>query len=1063
MMFLTFVWTLALFTFEIQAQQAVSQDNQSPDSKKADNFPPPGDNLVKTDESGDAFINDALANQRSFSLREAVEQGLANNKDIELSRNDVKMAEYKLTATKGVFDPVFRASPFYQKIRTPSRSFFESGADGAKVKSESFSGEVGVNGLSPKFGSQYLVAFSSSRETTDNTFSNFSKFYPSKLTFEIKQPLWRGRSIDEPRYRLEIAKRDFSMSDQSFRQKAIQQIAEIETAYWNLAFAYRNFQVQRDALTNARRQLESIKRNVEKGLSAPLDLVSVEAQIAKFEQNVYLALDNTEKTGNRLKNLIAKNEKDSIWQQTLLPTDFPPENKQVPDLTDAIETAFSNRPELQQIEILREKNQIEIDFRRDETRPRVDLNVGYAAEGFAGKINDAQRNPLNLLLSPFSERLNLLSQTSGLPPISFALPTTSAALSGGYRQSLDNLFKNRFGTFQAGVTIEIPFRNRRAKAELARTLVEGSSIETRREQMRQIIQLEVRNAVQGLRTAEAIIRSATAASTAAQKEYEGEQRRFNAGASSSSLFLVLERQTAFSARSKQRSRGADKFAKGCDGTESRSGNDFGCQQRRYFTTLIFKEKFKPSMKSKKIILIAGIFLAVVITGVFFLWKRPAKQTVLPVSGRIEGDDSAVASKVSGRVREIKVREGDAVQKGQTIALLDDEQINAKVEQANSNVRQTAARVRAAQQQILVLNEQLQQSELGTSQAKFDTEGRTRQAEAHVRSSRQHVLVMQEQLGQSELQVDQSKLDTEGKVRQAEAQLATAEKELTRAKADLKFARYDEKLYEDLYKSGDAPQRQYEQAKTTRETQESIVEAAQKQVEAVTGALRAISATKSNPAIASSQAEAIRKQIELARNEVDEALGELKATEALRSNPQIRLSQTASLEEQVKQAQEEVTAAQADLEQARAKLSETEADRADLEVVAPFSGTIITRAVEPGEVIVAGTPLVTLLNLEDVYLRAFVPQGESGLLKVGQKARVFFDSDPSKSVEAVLSRIDPDATFTPENTYFKDDRVKQVVGVKLKIQSQFGFAKPGMTADGEILIQNEQTVAGNGGL
>jgi len=50
------------------------------------------------------------------------------------------------------------------------------------------------------------------------------------------------------------------------------------------------------------------------------------------------------------------------------------------------------------------------------------------------------------------------------------------------------------------------------------------------------------------------------------------------------------------------------------------------------------------------------------------------------------------------------------------------------------------------------------------------------------------------------------------------------------------------------------------------------------------------------------------------------------------------------------------------------------------------------------------------------------------------------------------RIDPQATFTPENTYFRDDRVKQVVGVKLLIKSAIGFAKPGMPADGEILVQ-----------
>jgi len=99
---------------------------------------------------------------------------------------------------------------------------------------------------------------------------------------------------------------------------------------------------------------------------------------------------------------------------------------------------------------------------------------------------------------------------------------------------------------------------------------------------------------------------------------------------------------------------------------------------------------------------------------------------------------------------------------------------------------------------------------------------------------------------------------------------------------------------------------------------------------------------------------------------------------------------------------------------------------------------------------SGTPLITLVDLSKVYLRGFVPEGQIGLVKVGQAARVYLDSNPNTPVDAYVSRIDPQATFTPENTYFREDRVKQVVGVKLQLKAAVGFAKPGMPADGEIL-------------
>jgi HlyD family secretion protein len=155
------------------------------------------------------------------------------------------------------------------------------------------------------------------------------------------------------------------------------------------------------------------------------------------------------------------------------------------------------------------------------------------------------------------------------------------------------------------------------------------------------------------------------------------------------------------------------------------------------------------------------------------------------------------------------------------------------------------------------------------------------------------------------------------------------------------------------------------------------------------------------------------------------------------------------------AKRQVTAARADFDRTRAQLEEARADRQDLRVVAPFAGTVATRTAEPGEVVTAGTPIITLIDLEQVYLRAFVPEGQIGLVRVGQPARVYLDSAPTEPIEASVSRVDPQATFTPENTYFREERVKQVVGVKLQLRGAFGYAKPGMPADGEILVEGPE--------
>jgi HlyD family secretion protein len=382
-------------------------------------------------------------------------------------------------------------------------------------------------------------------------------------------------------------------------------------------------------------------------------------------------------------------------------------------------------------------------------------------------------------------------------------------------------------------------------------------------------------------------------------------------------------------------------------------------------------------------------LIIVVLGVaaFFIWRgyfaNPAvPESIVTVSGRIEGDDSAVSPKTEGRIIEIRVREGDTVKAGDTLAVLDDVQVRAREDQARAAL-------------------------LG--------------AEARAKSANDQIAVYQQQLQQNELMAEQSKVDAAGRVRQAEADLAAAESDLAQQQASLSLAQFDNDAYQKLVKTGAVSERQGKQAATTADQQSAAVAAARRRLEAARGALTTAQANLSNPGIRTFQAETVRKQID--------------------------------------QQQGEIASANAASQQARFQLAEAEENRQDLIITAPFDGTVMTRAAEPGEVVTAGTAIVTLLDMSKVYLRGFVPEGQIGKVKIGQAARVYLDSAPSKPINAFVQRIDPQATFTPENTYFRDDRVKQVVGVKLLLKAATGFAKPGMPSDGEILVQGEVWPAG----
>jgi HlyD family secretion protein len=353
------------------------------------------------------------------------------------------------------------------------------------------------------------------------------------------------------------------------------------------------------------------------------------------------------------------------------------------------------------------------------------------------------------------------------------------------------------------------------------------------------------------------------------------------------------------------------------------------------------------------------------------------ESIIALSGRIEGDESAISPKVPGRILEIRFREGDSVNADEIIAVLSDDQTRAREEQARAAVSAAKGRSKSARDQIAVLKQQLRQNQLQTVQ---------------------------------------SKLDAEGRVSQAEGELAAAEADLAQQEASYQLAAFDQDAYTRLAQTGAASERQAKQAVATAHQLAAAVAAAKRRVAAANGALTTAKANLQTPDIREAQVSIVRKQMA--------------------------------------QQEAEVSSAEANTEQARGQLREAEANRQDLIVRVPFSGVIATRAAEPGEVVMAGTVLVTLIDLSKVYLRGFIPEGQIGKVKLGQPARVYLDSNPNQPINAYVSRIDPQATFTPENTYFRDERVKQVVGVKLQLKAAVGFAKPGMPADGEILIQGD---------
>lgn len=363
---------------------------------------------------------------------------------------------------------------------------------------------------------------------------------------QYTQPLLRGRRFDQNRRNIEIAKKNLSLNDVQFRQRTIDVITNVQRAYWDLTFSLKNLQVQRDAVRDARAQLEHNQRLVDEGLLAPIDVTASETQVANFEQNVFDALNTVTIAENNLKNLIAPSRNDQMWSVSIIPTD--PVEVDLPNvnLSEALAEALQNRPELEQNKVSQEINQIDQRFFREQTKPQIDFVANYRLAGLAGtEIIQEEGTGIFGSSARLQQNFNTLAARFNQPDLIVPLQervNLSDNLRGSYLNSLTNVFANRFPTFRVGVTINFPFTSRTAQADLGRTLVEGERIATQRGQLEQNVQVDVRNALQTVRTSQARLRSAAISRTNSEKQYESEQRRLDAG--QSTVFLVLERQTA---------------------------------------------------------------------------------------------------------------------------------------------------------------------------------------------------------------------------------------------------------------------------------------------------------------------------------------------------------------------------------------------------------------------------------------------------------------------------------------------------------------------------------------
>lgn len=480
-----------------------------------------------------------------LTLDEAIRRALANNTNIDIARDDVRIQETQIDALRGFYDPVFSVTPTYRRNNTTGSSA---------------TSDIDVNaGLTQQLstGGNFSTFFNNSR--TENAFtqaqvssgslgSSSSAIYSSSYGVRFTQPLFRNRKIDNTRRNLTIARRRLEQTDAEFRRQTIEVITQVQRVYWDLVFALRDQQNKQANLELTRENLRQVEARIAAGSAAPLAKAEVETELANREAEVIVATQQVAITDNSLKQLLLRDALSPEWNRTYLPTDIPAFSTDPINLQDALSDAMANRYELRSLKLSQDINKIDLDFFRNQTKPQIDLNTSFSLNGLARNgttdpvITNMFTSQADLILF---NGLNETRAVTGLDPIlnpQVVIPGQPSYAIGGLGRSLANTFRSDAPNFSIGVTISFPFRNRTAKANLAGAQITQNRIETQLRAQEQTVIVEVRNAVQSVETARQRVLAARRARENAEIQLDGERRLFESGRSTT--FLLFQRENA---------------------------------------------------------------------------------------------------------------------------------------------------------------------------------------------------------------------------------------------------------------------------------------------------------------------------------------------------------------------------------------------------------------------------------------------------------------------------------------------------------------------------------------
>jgi outer membrane protein TolC len=492
-----------------------------------------------------------------LSLEDAISLALENNMDIAVQRFTPWLDETALLRAKSgvngrlVFDPVLTGTGYISQSSTPINNPFLAGVTSVPVATSPVAPNlISHNGVANfnyaqgfATGTQLQVTFNNTRSSINFPGDLFNPYEESTLAVQVTQPLLNGFGrLANTRYILE-AKNTVKVGESQFAQQVINSVTQVANDYWELVYARENVKVEQATVGVDQTLYENNKKQLEIGTMAPLDVITAESQLASDQQALVQAQTTQLQDETTLLVAITKDPLAmslsgvEIVPTTPIPT---PDVIETIPLQTAVQEAWQKRPELQQASLNLKNAGIEVAATKNALLPSVNVFGLYEQTGIAGLSNTTVSTATGFASVATEPVLfaNGTPATLGTPALPLfvgaqTFNTVTKTANAGLVDAWGNMIHNNYPTYEAGINLTLPIRNRAAQANNAQASLTQRLQEVQYRQTQNTIVLNVRQALIALVQDRAAVTAAEKAQMLAQQTLDDEQKKYQLGSSTS--------------------------------------------------------------------------------------------------------------------------------------------------------------------------------------------------------------------------------------------------------------------------------------------------------------------------------------------------------------------------------------------------------------------------------------------------------------------------------------------------------------------------------------------------